>query len=419
MKILQIHHRYWPYPGGSERYVQEMSERLAADGHGVTVVTTDAWDIEHFYFRGRRRIETRAERHNGVSVARLPVRRFPLQRFAFRLLASLPSLPAKAIFAHPSPLVPSLRGELRRMGDVDLVHSAALPYTALVYEGLAFARRRGIPFAVTPFLHFGEPHEADAMLAHLTDAHLHIFRESDLIIAQTRLEREVLCRLPLRPDRIVVVGVGVNPGELTGGDGARFRARHGIAPNDVVILHVAEMSSMKGSIHLLEAVRRISSRRRGVRLVLAGNTMKDFQEYHDRHRDALAGFCVFPGCVTGEEKRDMFAACDVYAMPSKSDTFGIVYLEAWLARKPVIGAMAGGVPEVIEDGVDGFLVPFSHVQMLAEYLWKLVNDGGLRDAMGARGYDKVFALHTWDRKYALLRDLFLRLAADRGRTAAP
>src|SRR3712207_7592070 len=55
-----------------------------------------------------------------------------------------------------------------------------------------------------------------------------------------------------------------------------------------------------------------------------------------------------------EDKRDLNAAGQVFCMPSRTDSFGIVYLEAWLNGVPVIGANAGGVPEVISDGVDGY-----------------------------------------------------------------
>lgn len=409
MKILQVHHRYWPYPGGSERYIQEIAERFVNDGHDAAVITTDAWDIEHFFFRGKKIIEKCDETHNGVSIKRIPVRKFPLQRYAFTLASLLPSLALKSMFAYPSPFVPSLGRELNNIGHVDVVHTAAFPYTSLVYRSYAFAKKRNIPFLITPFIHFGEPHDVAALIAKLSGHHLRIFQESDLIIVQTTLEKEVLCRLPLRRDKIVVVGVGVNPGELTEGNGPRFRAKHGIAADDIVILHVAEKSFIKGSIHLVEAVRRLLSRNSRIKIVLGGSSMKDFQQYVDDPRIAVRDICVFPGYVPEKEKKDMFAACDIFAMPSKTDTFGIVYLEAWLSRKPVIGAMAGGVPEVITDGVDGFLVPFGNVPMLEEYLWKLINSRDLRDRMGANGYMKASTLHTWENKYAVFRDIVLEL----------
>jgi glycosyltransferase involved in cell wall biosynthesis len=96
-------------------------------------------------------------------------------------------------------------------------------------------------------------------------------------------------------------------------------------------------------------------------------------------------------------------------MPSRTDSFGIVYLEAWLYRKPVIGARAWGVSDVIEDGVDGRLVPFDDPGALAEALSVLLKRPALRSEMGARGEAKVYRLHTWDKKYEAVRDLYVRL----------
>ena len=64
------------------------------------------------------------------------------------------------------------------------------------------------------------------------------------------------------------------------------------------------------------------------------------------------------GPVRGQLKQDMLAATDLFVLPSRVDSFGIVYLEAWAYGLPVIGCRAGGVPDVIDDGQDGLLVNY-------------------------------------------------------------
>ena len=76
-------------------------------------------------------------------------------------------------------------------------------------------------------------------------------------------------------------------------------------------------------------------------------------------------------------------------MPSRTDSFGIVYLEAWLNGVPVIGARAGGVPEVITDGVDGYLVDFGDVAALANRIELLLRRPEAARAMGEAGRRKV------------------------------
>jgi glycosyltransferase involved in cell wall biosynthesis len=111
------------------------------------------------------------------------------------------------------------------------------------------------------------------------------------------------------------------------------------------------------------------------------------------------------GFISDEEKRDLLDAGDVLVMPSRTDSFGIVYLEAWVYRKPVIGALAGGVPEVIHDGEDGYVVPFGDVRRLAEAIGTLLSDRALALQFGSRGFHKASA-HTWDSKYAAIRTIY-------------
>jgi glycosyltransferase involved in cell wall biosynthesis len=109
----------------------------------------------------------------------------------------------------------------------------------------------------------------------------------------------------------------------------------------------------------------------------------------------------------------MFHACDLLAMPSRADSYGIVYLEAWAAGKPVIGAFAGGVPDVIRDGEDGFLVPFGDAHMLAEYMRMLLDDTRLARAMGERGHTRAVTECTWEKRYETVARLFARLTRGR------
>jgi glycosyltransferase involved in cell wall biosynthesis len=94
-------------------------------------------------------------------------------------------------------------------------------------------------------------------------------------------------------------------------------------------------------------------------------------------------------------------------MPSRTDSFGILYLEAWLYRKPVIGARAWGMSDVIRHGEDGLLVPFGDVPALAEAIGYLLDHPEIREAMGTSGEVKARTTYHWDRRYALLRDAYV------------
>jgi glycosyltransferase involved in cell wall biosynthesis len=86
-------------------------------------------------------------------------------------------------------------------------------------------------------------------------------------------------------------------------------------------------------------------------------------------------------------------------MPSRVDSFGIVYLEAWAYRIPVIGCRSGGVPDVIDHGQDGLLVPFGNQALLALAIESLLVAPERRRTMGQRGRAKVEAHYTWNQVY--------------------
>ncbi len=110
------------------------------------------------------------------------------------------------------------------------------------------------------------------------------------------------------------------------------------------------------------------------------------------------------GIIGGADKQDALAAATLLALPSRVDSFGIVLLEAWLHGKPVIGADAGGLPDVISDEQDGFIVPFGDVEDLAARLLALIQQPQLAQTMGERGRAKTLARYTWDAVYARWMD---------------
>ena len=97
------------------------------------------------------------------------------------------------------------------------------------------------------------------------------------------------------------------------------------------------------------------------------------------------------------DKASIFDACDVFALPSIAESFGIVYLEAWLCEKPVIGARIGAVQCVIEDGQDGFLVDPHGTGELSEAILRLIGDPELCRRFGRRGREKTLASFTWSK----------------------
>lgn len=404
MRILHVIQRYWPYVGGSELYFQELSERMAAQGHQVTVYTTNAWDLEFFWSAGKRHVDPGELEHNGVRVRRFPVHRLPFSEISYHgfrrivlMLSRIPAAtPAAFAVAACTPLLPEMASRLATgKEEFDLVHAGNIPFDAVVSWAQAFAARRRIPFVMTPFTHLGEKHD-DAVRRHYTMPHqLGLMKRSDAVVVQTSIEAEFLANRGVPRRALRRGGVGIEPAEIEGGNRERFRQEHNI--EGPIVYFLGTLAHDKGAVDLVEAMRRLWSEGLRATLVLGGASVTLFDRYWDRLPEDVKRKIRRIGHVIGQEKRDLLAAGDVFAMPSRTDSFGIVYLEAWISGAPVIGASAGGVAEVIRDGEDGLLVKFGDTAELAGAIRTLLEHPELSCKFGAAGRKRALGDYTWEK----------------------
>ncbi len=416
MRILYVIQRYAPYIGGAELVFQENGERLARDGHAVTVYTTDAWDMERFWRADKSAVELENETRNDVFVHRFPIEYLPFSQLAFpaikrsmSLLADLPfnSTPLLFSLARFTPYIPELDRTLDTSSErFDLVHTANISLDSCVCAAYRFARRKKIPFVITPFLHLGESEDARVMRFYTLPHQIEMLKNADAVIVMTEREGNALLERGVMGGKIYRIGAGVEPKALAGGDAAHFRAQYHI--KSPIIAYIGTAAFDKGTVHLVQAMQRVWETRDAT-LVLAGSQMSAFQEFFAAQPELVKQRTLQLGFISDQDKRDLLAACDVFAMPSRTDSFGIVYLEAWLYEKPVIGADAGGVPEVIDADQNGFLVKFGDVETLAARILQLLDDPELARKFGENGRAKVLRELTWEIQHAKLRALYQTL----------
>jgi len=138
------------------------------------------------------------------------------------------------------------------------------------------------------------------------------------------------------------------------------------------LLSVARLSrsdGYKGIDHTIEALARLPAGM--ARLEVAGDgDDRPRLEALARER-GVAPQVRFHGCVSDPELRGLYAACDVFVLPSGGEGFGIVYLEAMAFSRPSIAADAGGAPHAVRDGISGWLVPYARPDRIAERLQAL------------------------------------------------
>jgi glycosyltransferase involved in cell wall biosynthesis len=169
--------------------------------------------------------------------------------------------------------------------------------------------------------------------------------------------------------------------------------------NEPVIAYVGQQSAYKGIETLYQAMRQVWQVIPEARLIVAGGRTPysdvldaHLAEFTTEERDRIQ---VLPNFAE-EEKVEIYAACDVFVSASGFESFGITFLEAWSAGKPVIGCRSGAIPTVITEGQDGLLVSYQDAPELANAIVELLQDDRLRERLGQQGREKVLANYTWD-----------------------
>jgi len=420
VRILHVINRYWPAVGGAERHIQEYAERQAAEGFDVTVFTTDADDFEYLWDRTKQRVERPTDHHNGVRIERFPIVHLPPNGLSFRamrrLLGEIDRLPGTTPLLRRlcrfAPLVPSLDGALHESpGRWDVVHGMNVALESLLFPAAWHARAAGAPFVLSPLLHLGESPRSLVRRYYTMKHQIELIRRADAVLVQTPTEARYLIGRGVPAERLVPGGAGVDPACAGGGDGEAFRRRHGL--DGPIVFYLGAMARDKGAFHVVEAMERHWARGGAAALVLGGAPMAPFERFWAGRPSETRRRTVRLGRVSEAEKRDLFAAGDVFAMPSRTDSFGIVFLEAWLNGKPVVAAAAGGVPDVVEHERSGLIVPYGDVGAIASAIERLLADPALGRRLAEHGARQAREQWTWEKVYARVRPAFLRVGHER------
>lgn len=171
---------------------------------------------------------------------------------------------------------------------------------------------------------------------------------------------------------------------------ARFKQRFSIPAERRVVLQVSSMIREKGIDDLLEAAAEVLQQRTDVQFVFGGDG-KSLPEYQ-RKADQLgiAGHVTFTGLLQNPLEDGAFAAADIVCQVSRwTEAFGISISEAMSFCRPIVATTVGGIPELVEDGVTGYLVPKRDPKAIANRLLRLLADPALRARMGSASRRKA------------------------------
>ncbi len=412
MRVLHVSHQYPPAIGGSERYIADLSEELAARGHHVDVFTSRAVDFHTWQNK-----LSGFEQRSGVDVYRFrslqrrayvwQILHFGLNRYWHKRERRYEPF----IFLGGGPIsLGMLAALLRRGRQYDLIHLNCLVYSHVAY-GYWAAQRLNVPTIVTPHAHAEQPVTYDVGYQR------RILAGCDHILADTPIERDFLTGLGLPATKVSLGGVGLRPKLYPIGDQATARQKLGLPQTGPVALFLGRKDKYKGLEISLQAFEQLQGRYPDLHFLAVGPETDESLAMWPRYQSLKQ--LHNRGAVSDDEKLLALQACDLLMLPSVGEAFGIVFLEAWLAGKPVIGARTLAVSTVIDEYRDGLLAEPEDASSLARQIAFLLDRPDWRVAMGERGRAKVLANYTVARVTDRVESIYQQVIDQRRGTIRP
>jgi glycosyltransferase involved in cell wall biosynthesis len=380
MNICMMTNTYLPHIGGVARSVHTFAEDLRRASHRVLIVAPTYPGDE---------LPAKVEQH----VVRLPsIEQFNDSDFSVRL-------PLTWML---NPVLQEFQPDIVHSHHPYLIGDSALRYAASKNAPVIFTHHtlheeytHNMPFNSTALKKFVV--ELCTRYANLCDA---VIAPSESI-AQLIKKRGVTA-----PVEIIPTGIDVRA--FASGDGRRFREGHGIPARTFVVGHLGRLAREKNLGYLGRAVCRFLKTAKNARFLVVGSGPSEDKLQRLFKREGLLDRLVLSGKKTGQDLYDAYAAMDVFAFSSHTETQGMVLVEAMAAGLPVVALDASGVREVVRDGENGFLLNAkASEEEFAAHLRK-IQRSPLRRRRFRTGARRTAARFSKERAVAKLLDLYKR-----------
>lgn len=410
MRISFVAANYPPSIGGAQLLIQRVAEGLTrCHGHDVSVVTTDAMLSPGGSEPGL--ICVSDEVMGGVKVRRRPVaRRAHTSVRAVRRLqirtGARQLLPYTELLSNGPIGFGFVRGVRAAARTSDVVVGVSSSFLTLPLAAVATGSTGAVAVHL-PLLHLDAASPRPSVM--------HALRRADRVVALTDFERGWLIGQAVERSRIEVIPPGCDLYDQVP-DPASARRVLGL-PDRPTIAYVGRLAPHKGIDTLLAAMERVWAERPDVTLLLAGNRAgwTDLDRLLAASAELAGDRLVVRSGFDDAEKHLLYAAGDVIAFPSREESFGIVILEAWCARRPVVCGDIGAVRSLVRDGTDALLVPVGDVARWAVTLTGLLDDPERRRSLAEAGSGRVPLEFSWPVVLQRWNDLIVEAVTGRRR----
>jgi glycosyltransferase involved in cell wall biosynthesis len=280
--------------------------------------------------------------------------------------------------------------------------------------GLLAARTLGLPFVAsyhTEFADYALALTGDRLVGDIARRAVGWFyAQARRVYVPTRTSGRGLMDQGIDPARLFIFGRGIDTVRFTPERRSRLMRRRMGGRDAIAVLYVGRISQEKGMDVLASAFRAASRRDLRLELVIVGDG-----PYRGRLEQILAGTPHrFLGPLTGTTLAAAYASADVFCLPSSTETYGQVVVEAAASGLPTIVTDQGGAHESVVDGETGLVVPADDPDALSDAILTLAGDEGMRRRFGQTGRRAAEGRQSWDDVFRILVASY----ADIGRDAA-
>ncbi|OHC01215.1 MAG: hypothetical protein A3H23_10030 [Planctomycetes bacterium RIFCSPLOWO2_12_FULL_40_19] len=235
---------------------------------------------------------------------------------------------------------------------------------------------------------------------------------SDLIITHSYCHRNLMAReYGINPKRIEIIPPGTKLPEID------IKIKNESQSNNKKILFVGRLEKRKGINTLLEAIPKVLSKTHNLEFIIAGKD--EWNRYEDwcknRYGEEYFTNVKFLGYVNNSELERLYKECDIFVAPSLYESFGLVYIEAMSYGKPVIGCNVGGATEIIDNSINGILVPPDDSHALTDAILKLVRNKDLRQSLGNNGRRKVENIFSISKMVRNTLEIYQKILSEGGK----
>ncbi len=288
--------------------------------------------------------------------------------------------------------IPSFLNQLVQKYDIDIVETSSYDFLCVAY-----LLRKNRPPVLTRVATTVQ--QIDSQNPSLNSPIFKIFsfleqlmiRCSDRLLTHTFAHRDEICNaFKINPDQFHVIPHGIQiPQNIE-----IEKPDH--LPEKMNILYVGRLEYRKGIDVLLEAIPPILNVMDNINFTIVGKDVNNAyqNQFQQKWNHQFDHRVTFAGTLGAEQLKQMYRECDLFVAPSRYESFGLIYVEAAIYGKPVIGCKAGGIPEVIEEGVTGLLASPGDSQDLAEKILQLARNPELRYHMGKKGRQRAEAFFS-------------------------